>query len=161
MQDRQRRLRDLRECRSLGCYAHARANLVQRLLLDVGQDVVDPSAGLTAVETPVRIAGPPIGPAGRRQKAVLLLVGQAAEGQLLEVVAALHLSGCLARRLNGRQQQRDQNGDDRDDHQQLNQRKTRLVRCAIHVTASAMKRWKRIREGAQGFLPWLLRKLLR
>jgi hypothetical protein len=45
---------------------------------------------------------------------------------LLEVVAALHSPGRLARRLHGRQQHRDQDADDRDDHEELNQRKAAI-----------------------------------
>ena len=41
---------------------------------------------------------------------------------LHQVVAALGPPGGLARRLDGRQEQRDQHGDDRDHHQQLDQR---------------------------------------
>ena len=42
---------------------------------------------------------------------------------LLEVVAALSSPRRLARLLNGRQQQCNQNSDDRDDHQQFDQSK--------------------------------------
>ena len=44
------------------------------------------------------------------------------EADLLEVVDALGTPGRLARRLHGGQQQGDQHGDDRDDHQQFDQR---------------------------------------
>ena len=47
-----------------------------------------------------------------------------AEAQLLEVVAALQASGRFARRLHGRQQERDQDADDRDDDQEFDERKT-------------------------------------
>ena len=49
---------------------------------------------------------------------VIILGGQA---DLLEIVRALGTSGGLAGRLHGRQQQRDQHGDDGDHHQQLDQ----------------------------------------
>jgi len=42
--------------------------------------------------------------------------------ELLEVVDALRAAGRLARRLDGGQEQGDQHGDDRDHHQQLDQR---------------------------------------
>lgn len=51
----------------------------------------------------------------------------AGQGQLLQVVGALHAPRCLAGRLNGREQQSNQNPDDSDDHEQLHQRK-RLAR---------------------------------
>ena len=53
-----------------------------------------------------------------------VLVVQATEGKLLEIVGALHLSGRLPRRLHRRQQQRDQDADDRYYYKQLNQGKT-------------------------------------
>jgi hypothetical protein len=46
------------------------------------------------------------------------------QANLLEVVDALHPSGCLARRLDGGQEQGDQNADDGDDDQQLDERET-------------------------------------
>jgi hypothetical protein len=44
--------------------------------------------------------------------------------KLLQIVRALHAPGGLACRLHGREQQRDQDGDDRDDHQELDQGKS-------------------------------------
>jgi hypothetical protein len=43
--------------------------------------------------------------------------------QLLHVVPTLRPTGRFARRLNGREQQCDQDADDGDNHQQLDQRK--------------------------------------
>jgi hypothetical protein len=42
---------------------------------------------------------------------------------LLQMIAALHRARCLARRLHGRQQERDQSADDRDDNEKLHERK--------------------------------------
>jgi hypothetical protein len=50
------------------------------------------------------------------------------EAELLEVVGALDAAGRLSGGLDGRQQQRNQDGDDRDHHQKLDQRKS----AAIH-----------------------------
>ena len=61
---------------------------------------------------------------------------QHAQGQLFEVVVALHSSGGLTRRLHRRQQQRNQDADDRNHHKQLDKSKTVLVRPAIHLIAS-------------------------
>jgi len=47
------------------------------------------------------------------------------QADLLEVVDALRTRRRVADFLNGRNKQRDQNGDDRDDHQQFNQGKAR------------------------------------
>jgi hypothetical protein len=54
---------------------------------------------------------------------VMVLPGQA---DLLELIRALSASSRFARRLNGRQQQRDQNADDRNHDQQLDQSETDL-----------------------------------
>jgi hypothetical protein len=47
------------------------------------------------------------------------------QGQVLQIVLAVQRSGALSRRLNGWQQQADQDADDGDDHQQLDERKTK------------------------------------
>jgi hypothetical protein len=49
------------------------------------------------------------------------------QSQLLEVVDALHPPGCLARGLDGGQEQGDQHGDDGDDHEQLDERETAVL----------------------------------
>ena len=103
------------------------AHVVQRLLLDIGQDVVDPSARLAPVVPAVGVARPGISPAAGGKPPGGLFVLQAAQGELLEVVLALHLPGRLAGRLHRRQQQRNQNADDRNDHQKFHQRKTRRL----------------------------------
>ena len=59
-------------------------------------------------------------PAAGGKKAVSVLVIEAAQGELFEVVLALHPSGGLPRRLHRRQQQRDQDADDCDYDQKLN-----------------------------------------
>jgi hypothetical protein len=51
-------------------------------------------------------------------------MAQTGEGKLLQIVPALGLPGGLAGRLHRRQQKRDQDADDRNDHQQLDQGKT-------------------------------------
>ena len=53
---------------------------------------------------------------------------------LHEVVLALHASGLLARRLDGRQQERDQDPDDRQDHEDLDEREGRPA-CWKYETA--------------------------
>ena len=45
-----------------------------------------------------------------------------AQTNLLQVIGALGTSTCLTRRLNRRQEQRDQDADDGDDHQQFDER---------------------------------------
>ncbi|MAT72332.1 MAG: hypothetical protein CMJ58_22745 [Planctomycetaceae bacterium] len=63
-----------------------------------------------------------IGLGSVRQDLVLVLEVQTRRGELLHVVDALHAAGGLARRLDGWQQQRDQQAHDGDHDQQLNQR---------------------------------------
>ena len=97
---------------------------MHRLLLDIRQDIVDPSARLTPVVPPVGVAGPGISPAIGRITPRGVLVVQATQGELLQIVLALHLPGRLAGRLHRRQQKRDQDGDDRDHHQEFHQGET-------------------------------------
>jgi hypothetical protein len=51
---------------------------------------------------------------------------------LLQVVRALISPRRLARGLHGRQQQGDEDGDDRNDHQQLDQREARATSLGYH-----------------------------
>ena len=65
------------------------------------------------------------------------------QAELLEVVDALRPPRRLAGRLHGGQQQGDQDGDDRDHHQQLDQRETRTPRSdSTHRTTP----WMRMEE---------------
>ena len=59
---------------------------------------------------------------------------------LLQVVVALRTPCRLARRLNGRQQQRHENADDRNDHQQLDQGKSRYALHSVSVHHLALRR---------------------
>ena len=92
----------------------------------IGKDVEMPAAGLSLVEAAVGISHPPPAPAAGRQKLVGLLVLEARQRHLFEVVGTLdspcRLAGCLDRR----KQQGDKNSEDRNHHEQLNQRKTAL-----------------------------------
>ena len=51
---------------------------------------------------------------------IVIVLGR--EGELLQIIDALNPPRRLARRLNGGKQQGNQNGDDRDDHEKLDQR---------------------------------------
>ena len=62
--------------------------VVQCLLLNVRKDVEKPAAGLVLREALVGIAGPPESPAAGRQEALLLLVVEAAQCELFELVSA-------------------------------------------------------------------------
>jgi hypothetical protein len=61
-----------------------------------------------------------------------LVVVVEGEADLLQVVDAPGPPRRLARRLDGGQQQGDQDGDDRDDHQQLDQREAPVVASRSH-----------------------------
>ena len=99
----------------------AQGEVVQRLLLHVGQDVVEEAARLERTVAAGRVAHEFQPPAARGKPVDRLFVVQRGEADLLEVVGALREPGRLAGRLHRRQQQRDQDADDRDDHQQLDQ----------------------------------------
>ena len=60
---------------------------------------------------------------GRKGVVVRAGVVVAGQGDLLEVVGALHTSGGFADFLDGGQQEADEDGDDGDDHEQFDQRK--------------------------------------
>ena len=64
-----------------------------------------------------------------REGPVLVVVVHRRQGDLLEVVGALGTPCRLAGGLHGRQEQRDQDGDDRDDDQQFDQREIRESKC--------------------------------
>ena len=60
----------------------------------------------------------------RRERSDGRVVVVQSQADLLEVVDALGASGRLACRLNGRQEQGDENGDDGDDYEEFNQRES-------------------------------------
>jgi len=65
----------------------------------------------------------------RRELAVHVMVVVLCEGDLFHVVPALGPACCLARRLYGWKQQGNQDANDRNDHEQLDQRESSLWRC--------------------------------
>ena len=75
------------------------AQVAQRLLLDVGQNVIEPSAGLVLVKASIGFAEPETAPAAGRQEPVGAFVVEAAQRELLQIVAALQPSRRLTRRL--------------------------------------------------------------
>ena len=111
--------------------------LVQRGLLDVRHDSRAPRpAGAAVVE--VELDGRRV--AGRQALAGVEVVVQR-QADLLEIVAALRSPRGLARRLDGGQEQGDEHADDRDDHQQLDERKA--DGAAIGVTHEGNPRVRR------------------
>ena len=72
------------------------------------------------------VAGP-VPTSRQREDVVGRVVVVQRQADLLQVVDALGAAGGLAGRLHGGQQQADQDPDDRDDHQQLDQRESALL----------------------------------
>jgi hypothetical protein len=92
-------------------------HVVQRLFLDERQDVVKPTSRLLFPRTAVGIADPFISPTAARKELLYPFVVHAAEGKILQMIDALGSPGRFSRRLDGRQQQRDQDADDGNYHQ--------------------------------------------
>ena len=111
--------------------------VVERLLFEVTEDPdILAEVGVGCQDTPGfqdRIGG-------GREAVVGLVVVVDAQADLLQVVHALHAPCSLARRLNGRQQQRDQYRDNRDDNEQFDQCETspkrhhKSLRCLAACT---------------------------
>src|SRR5262249_32530721 len=126
-------------------------------LLDVGEDLEGPAAGLRLSHR--RRAAHDRGPARRDPAvAVRVLVATPAGAEpirvvvrlegyadLFEVVLALGVGGALAHLLDGGQEQADEHGDDGDHYQQLDQRERR-------ATPWARRRGVSDHEAARSFL---------
>src|SRR5262245_38523022 len=68
-------------------------------------------------------------------KCVVMVVGGHAE--LLQVIGAGHAAACLTSHLYGRQEQGNQHADDRNDDQQLDQRKGTPLICSLRLIHDA------------------------
>src|SRR5205085_11752882 len=88
----------------------------------------------------------------RRRQLAAVGVGAMDGGQrdLLEVVAALDALGGRAHLLDGGDEQADQDGDDRDDHQQLDQREPALPAPGEETDHSTTPRSENTRESRVG-----------
>ena len=71
--------------------------------------------------------------AGRLELIVRVVIHLRGQHDLLQVVRALHTAGRFTRRLNGGQEQTDQDADDRDNDQKFDQGKTVLL-IGFHYT---------------------------
>ncbi len=100
------------QLRGIGC-SPGDEPVIEGLLLYVGQDLDGPS-----------------GPGAILVGKLLIYIVVVVQGQanLLEIVDALRACSGLADFLNGRQEQADEDGNDGDDHQQLDQRKADMRR---------------------------------
>ena len=104
--------------------AQAGAQGMQRLLFDVGKDVVSPSPGLLSIKSSVRMAHPHVTPPPGRKVLVGRLVIEKAQSDLPEMALALRSACSLAGSLHGRQEEPNEQPNDRDNYQQLDQGKT-------------------------------------
>ena len=98
-------------------------------ILKIGLIQIRKQSGL---RSPLAVAGTGKSQAKSRGKhAVTIVVIVQCKPDLLEIVLALNATSRLARLLDGRQQQGDQHRDDRDDHQQFDQRKSDTARLGM------------------------------
>ena len=82
-----------------------------------GEYIVKEPAGLLASVTQIRISHPPISPAAGGKISLFVYMALHCQADLLEMVDALRVAGRFAGRLDGRQEQGDQDPDNRDDYQ--------------------------------------------
>ena len=106
---------------------------MDRLLLDVRKNIVDPAAGLLPARATVGIANPCPSPAAGRQALVDRVVVVGTQAELFQVINALTAPCRLPRRLHGRQQQCDQYANDGDHDQKFHQRERALHLVTLHV----------------------------
>ena len=128
----ERRLGELGPGRAFLGLGEPAAAIAQRIQLHVAQGVEEEPARLTVRRAGVAvgrgrfvaqvgIAHPPRAAATGGKEPVGRFVIQGGEAPLLEVVEALDPPGRLSRRLDGRQQQGDEDADDRDHDQQFDE----------------------------------------
>ena len=102
-------------------------NMVDGALVQVGEQEEEGPPGDVGIPCVGVVEAAPreglLEEAAPRERRPDIDVAVCGQGKLLEAIGALHAASRLARRLHGRQQQADQNGDNRDDDQQLDQRK--------------------------------------
>jgi len=80
-----------------------------------------------------------------REDSVGAFVIHQREADLLHVVGAARAAGCFPRLLHGRQQQRDQNADDCDNHQKFDERKAQRRTTTNHQVPLS-KKWATNKE---------------
>ena len=97
--------------------------LIECHLFDVRKNLELPTPGLRAACAAVGIPRPAARPPGRRQEFVVRFMVDARQCHLLHIITARRNSCRLPRLLHRREQQTHQHPDNRDDHQQLDERK--------------------------------------
>jgi len=91
-----------------------------RSLVEEGQNVVGPAAGLALAEAKIGIAGPIPAPAAGRKMFEFVVMQQKRQPNLAEVVLAMRAALIVAPCRHAGNEQPDQEADDGDDHQQFN-----------------------------------------
>jgi hypothetical protein len=107
--------------------------LVQVLLLQVGQDVVNPAARLRRPKSSIRQTHTLKSPPAVRKKLLLVFMIQHGKSNLLQIVFALRAAARFSGSLDRGQQQSDQNANDRDHHQEFHERKGSLTTFPFNV----------------------------
>src|SRR5690606_10136896 len=98
--------------------------IVKRSLVDVRQQHC-PASGVQSVGgTATPSCHCPVRSSRKGKDPVGVVIVVQCKARLLEIVFALAAAGCFPRLLHGRQQKSDQDGDDRDDDQVFDQRKS-------------------------------------
>ena len=113
-------------------FSVGRNRVVARRLLHIRKEG-DVRAAVTAVRRAAELVDAKIVEveARRREHIVGVVIVVNCEQVLLHIVGALHPTSRLARRLDGGEEQADQNADDRDDDQQFDQCKTAFLRHCV------------------------------
>ncbi len=102
----------------------APGHIVNHRLIEVGKQIKQPATGLLRAVASVGIARPVISPAARGIELLCVEMVHRRQPDLFQVVLALRTTARFPRRLNGRQQQSNQNANDGNDYQQFDKRET-------------------------------------
>lgn len=101
---------------------------MERLKFHERKRAEQPRPGLLFAEAAIRISRPVRSPASAREKPLSAFVIDPRQAELFEVVLTLRATSRFARRLNGGQQQCDQDADDGDHHEKFHESETAGVR---------------------------------
>lgn len=97
---------------------------MDRDFLDEGENAINPAGRLFSSTPSPWLTSPRKAPAVGGEPSVSRFMRQASQRQLPHLIATLYTAGSLTGRLDCGEQQSDQTGDDSDDDEQFDQRKT-------------------------------------
>lgn len=100
-----------------GGVEHAQSDVVERLFVDIWENIESPGAWLLLSVATIRIACPQPAPAAGRKVLMSVVVHLPSQANLFEMVCALQPVCGLARRLHRGKEQREQDVANSDDHQ--------------------------------------------